>query len=204
VSNFHPRTLVLIGVLVTVTVFLLILAVWLSGGKKTGPAVTRQTEEKTVVEKTATVYFLPETLNLSQSTTSSATVDIYADSGRGSITGVQAGIDYDPTVITNVNLLPPDDQTSLFGPAGSYNTLFTDTKTPGKISFAIGILPNGNPAKGKGSIGKITFTVNKSKPSTEILFNTETVVTTQNVKESVLDYTTSITIQLQSVAATSE
>lgn len=199
--NFHPKTLVLIAVLITITVVLVGAAIFISGNKGTGPAVTQQAVP-TPVEKTALVYFSPDSLNLSQGTTS-ASVDIFADSGKGSITGVQTEIEYDPTVVTNVRVLPPDDATSLFGPAGSYNTLFTDVTTPGKVSFALGILPNGTPAKGIGSVGKISFNVLKTKPLTELLFTTETLVTSPESQESVLDYTTPLTIQLQSTAATS-
>lgn len=194
-GNFHPRTLVLIGVLVTISVILVGIAVWTNGGKTNLPAVTQKIAPVTV-EKTAVVFFSSESLDLSQGS-SSATVDVFANSGKGSITGVQAEIEYDPTVVTNLRILPPDDSTSLFGPVGSYNTLFTDTKTPGKASFALGILPNGTPATGKGSVGKISFNVLRNKPSTEIIFGKETIVTSREIQESVLDYTTPLTIQLQ-------
>lgn len=200
-SNFHPKTLVLIGILITITVVLVGTALSLNTSKTKGPAVTQRVILPSV-KKTALVYFSPNSLNLSQGT-ASATVDVYADSGKESITGVQADIQYDPTVITNVRVLPPDNTMSLFGPTGSYNTLFTDTKTPGKISFAVGILPNGSPASGKGSVGKITFRVLRSKPTTEVLFTNDTIVTSPNAQESVLDHTTPLTVQLQSVAITS-
>lgn len=200
-SNFHPRTLVLIGVLVTVVVVLLGASIWNATKKGSGPALTQQnTVDK--VEKTAIVYFSPESMDLS-SGTSSATVDVNVNSGKGKITAVQAEIQYDPTVIRNVRVLPPDDQNSLFGVAGSYTTLFNDTQTPGKISFALGILPTGNPVSGTGSVGKISFNVLRSKPFAEFMFTNETVVTSSKTQESILDYTTPLTIKLQSTPASS-
>lgn len=194
--NIPGKTLILIAVLITITVALLALAIW-SGGKNSGPAITAITPTPTIT-KTATISFSTPVLDLSLPSSSSATVDIIADTKSAQISGAQVEMTYDPTVITNVKLLPPATSTSLFGPVGNYLTLFSDTKTPGKASFAVAIQPTGNAVSGAGSIGQISFSVIKGvKPQVQIIFGTGTIVTAKGIQTSVLNSTTPLTIKLQ-------
>lgn len=195
VKNIPGKTLILIGALITLTVVLLGIAIW-AGGKSGKSAVT--IAPTPTVVKTATISFAPNILDLSLPTTSSATVDMVTSTGVNPITGVQVDVVYDPTVITNVKLLPPVAASSLFGPAGNYITLFSDTKILGKVSFAVAINPTGTPVTGTGSIGQITFTVIKNlKPQTQMIFGAGTIVTSKAVQTSVLNTTTPLTIKLQ-------
>lgn len=188
------KTLILIGFLITLTVVLLGLAIFASGNKKS--ATTQIVPSPTVI-KTASIAFMPSALDISLPTTSSATVDIVANTNGAPITGAQVEVKYDPTVITNVKLLPPT-ATSLFGAVGNYVTLFSDAKALGKASFAVAIQPNGTPVNGTGSIGQISFTVIKNlKPETQMIFGTGTVVTSKTTQSSVLESTTPLTIKLQ-------
>lgn len=195
--NIPTKTLILIGVLITVAVFLLALAVSLSGGKRAVTVTNLSAPTPTSVEKTATVSFSPTILDLSKVGSTSAAVNVMAAAGKTPVTGVQVEILYDPTVITSVKMLPPDLTNSLFGEATNYITLFTDTKTPGKFMTAVAINLSGTPVSGMGSIGKLSFTVVKSMPQTQISFGKKTIVTARTTQESILNFTTPLTIKLQ-------
>lgn len=194
--NIPGKTLVLIAILITLTVVLLGIAISIGRKSATRQVVTLSPTPQ-MVEKTAEIYFSPSSLDLSVGS-SSATVDIIANTGKSPVTGVQVDISYNPSLISNVRVLPPDDNLSLFGPASSYTTLFTDTKTPGKVSFALGINPTDSPKTGKGSVGKISFSVVKgATPTAELSFGEGTIVTSKETQESILDSTFPLTIKLR-------
>lgn len=194
--NLPKKTLILIAVLVTIAVFLLAVAISMTGGNRAVTVTNNSTTPTPEVEKTATVAFSPASLDLTVPGASSV-VDIMATSGKTPVTGVQAEITYDPTVISNVKLLPPDANNSLFGDSSSYINLFQDNKTPGSFIFAVAINLDGKPINGTGSVGKISFTVNKTKPSTQISFGPKTLVTAKTTQQSILNSTNPLTIKLQ-------
>lgn len=197
-KNIPGKTLILIGALITLTVVLLGTAIWSGGAQKKSTTTTIPSTVTPKVEKTATISFSPSFLDLSLPTDFSTTVDIIASTMNAPITGAQAEVTYDPTVITNVKLLPPDASSSLFGPSGNYITLFSDTKTPGKASFAIAINPTGSAVIGVGSIGQISFSVIKDEKSqTQMTFGSKTIVTSKTTQSSVLNATSPLTIKLQ-------
>ncbi len=195
--NIPPKTLVLIGILVTLAVVLLGIAIKLSGTPQNLiPGTTTQTPTPTVA-KTASVTFSPSTLSLNPAS-NSGTVDIIVDTGNSPITGAQIEITYDPEVITNVEVQDPEASNSLLGTPGSYTNLFTDVTTPGKIVFARAISLSGQEANGTGSVGKISFTATPgTNPTTQLTFGPETAVTTLTTTESILNTTTPLTITLQ-------
>lgn len=197
-SGIPGKTLILISFLVTLTVALLGLSIWL--GSQNKPAVTVATVTPTpTVMKTASVSFSPAALDLSNITTPSATVDIFVETAGTPITGAQAELLYDPKLITNVKILPSDPTNSIFGnnPA-SHMTLFTDTSTPGKLIFAEVISTNGTPVNGTGSIGKLVFSVVKgTSASASIIFGKETKVTTNTTQGSILKETRPLIITLR-------
>ncbi len=195
--NVHPKTLILIGVLVTLAVVLLGVAIRLSGTPNNTIPGTTQITPTVSVEKTASVAFSPTTLNLPAASTSGS-VEVIVTTGNNSITGAQVEINYDPTVIQNVEVEAPDVTNSLLGAPGTYTNLFTDTTTPGKIVFARAIGLSGQEVNGTGSIGKISFTVVRgTQAATELTFGTETAVTTTKTTESILNTTTPLVITLQ-------
>lgn len=190
--NIHPRTLVLIGILVTLAVVLLGVAIKLTGTEKRfmpGPKIT----PTPTIEKTAEITFSPSTLDLAAST--SGSVEVMVTTGKNPITGAQVQILYDPTVITNVELAPPAAN-SLMGPPGSYTNLFTDD-TPGSLTYAVAINPSSPEVSGTGSIGTISFTVLKTKPETQFTFGKSTAVTSTASMNSILNTTTPLVIKLQ-------
>lgn len=195
-KKFSPRTFILIGVLAAIAIVLIIVAIRMNASQpQQQTPETGMTEPTPTIEKTASIMFSPASLDLATST--SATVDIIVTVGNTPVTAVQSEIIYDPKTITNVKLLPPENA-SLFGPANSYITLFTDEDpVNGTLEFAIGIQPTGNPVVGSGSIGRLSFSVIKNAPTTQISFGPKTVVTVANVDESVLNTTTPLTLILQ-------
>lgn len=196
--NIHPKTLILIGILVTLAVVLLGIAIRLSGtSQNTTIPGTTQVQPTMAVEKTATIAFSPETLTMSPASTSGS-VDVLVTTGSNPITGAQVEITYDPEVITNVEVENPDTSNSLLGAPGTYTNLFTDIETPGKIVFARAIGLTSKEVSGTGSIGKISFTIIPgAQPTTQMTFGPETAVTTTATTESILNTTTPLTITLQ-------
>lgn len=193
VRNIHPRTLVLIGILITLAIVLLGIAIKLSGGnpKNLLPGTIKPTP---TIEKTASVTFSPTTIDVASG---SGTAEIIATTGKNPITGVQIELLYDPTVITNIKLTPPDATNSLFGAPGTYTNLFTDNK-PGDLTFAVAISLNAQNVTGSGSVGTITFnTIPGSKTETQITLGPKTIVTSTATAGSILNTATPLTIKLQ-------
>ncbi len=196
--NLPRNTLILIAVLITIAVFLLAIAISMSGGKRAVTVTNTSVTPTIAVEKTASVSFSPASLDLSSTGTSSAVIDIMASSGKTPVTGVQVEITYDPAVVSNVKMLPPNVNESLFGDSSSYITLFTDSKTPGSFVYALAINLDGTPKSGAGSVGKISFNVNRTKPNTQISFGPKTLVTAKTTQQSVLNpSSTPLTIKLK-------
>lgn len=196
--NLPRKTLVLIGVLATLAILLLIIAIKVGNSPQTIPKLVGTTPTP-AVEKSATVAFSPSFIDLSSGTTSAVTVDIVATSGKQSLTGVQVNLVYDPKVVTNIQLLPPDPVTSLFGPIGTYANLFTDNKTgSGALTFAIAINPTQNPVTGTGSVGRLSFSVLRGADAqTAITFGSKTAVTTAGIQQSILLSSTPLTVKIQ-------
>lgn len=193
--NVPKKTLILIAVLITITVFLLGLAISLSNQRQ-AVTVTASVTPTPSVEKTANIAFSPASLDLS-SGSSSAVVSLMVDTGKVPVTGVQIELVYDPAVITDLKLLPADTTNSLFGEPGSYMNLFTDSRTPGDITYAIAINPTGNPIGGTGSVGKISFNVVKGKPTAQISFGKKTIVTARTTQQSILNLANPLNIKLK-------
>lgn len=196
--NIPGKTLVLICVLITLTVVLVGIAVWVSGKKQYTALTTTQTPTPTIT-KTATIAFSPASLDMTGVASSTASVDLIAASNGTPISGAQVELQYDPKVITNVKVLPPDAANSLFGAPANYFQLFADTKTPGDITYAIAIQPAGQPANGTGSIGKVTFSVVKdgATPNAAISFGKGTIITTKGTKGSVLNSAIPLAVRLK-------
>lgn len=206
-KRFSPRTLILIVVLAIVAIILIFFALNMNSNAPAQTPGGNNTETgaqpTSSVEKTATIAFSPTSVDLATST--SATVDIIVTAGNTPITGAQVEINFDPTVVRNPRILPPDTTNSLFGTATSFIELFNEVDPKdGTINYAIGIQPTGNPVVGAGSIGKLTFTVVRGNtPSSQISFGEGTAVTISGADESVLNTTTPLTITLQSGADSS-
>lgn len=197
--NIPGKTLLLIGGLITLTVILMGVAIWTASKSPQKPATVANVPAPTpTVVKTAVLSFSPASLNMTTATTPSASIDVMVDTMGTPITGAQFEIDYDPTAITNVTFSAPDATNSLLGPVGNYRTLFVDSNTPGKIVVAQAVSETATPVNGTGSVGKLSFTVVKGvKPTTQLQFGKESIVTSDQTSSSILKSTTPLSITLQ-------
>lgn len=194
--NLPGRTLTLIGILVVVALILVGLAIRNSKTKYTLP--TAQVTPAPTIAKTASVEFSPSALAVTAATASLQTVDIVANTGENPASGVQVDITYDPKAITNVQLLAPNPNSSLFGTAGSYATLFKNLNpTAGTVFYAVAINPGGAQANGTGSVGQLQFSLVPGVKTAQISFGAKTLVTRAGILDSVLSKITPLIISVQ-------
>ena len=189
------KTTILILILAVVTAVLVYLAV--TEGQKQGISQTTTAPTQKVVAKTSKVFFSPQTVDLSSANASnSSTADLVVDTGNDNIAGVQAELQYDPKVLTNVKLIPAADATGFFGPTAV--VLFNDVNpTTGRISYAIAINAGQATKKGVGKIATLSFSKTyTATPSTTITFLDKTLVTKLGENESVLKGTAPLTVIL--------
>ena len=191
------KTTILILILATVTGILLFLAV--SEGKRGKAPQTTIVPTKKEVPKTATVFFSPQTIDLSSGTaTPTSSVDILVDTGNQEIVGVQIEAQYDPKSLSNLKLTPGNDATSFFGPnvAILFNEVNQET---GRISFAIAIQPQEKTRKGIGRIASLSFAkaFNAQGTATVSLLD-KTIVTILGEEESILKEALPLNIILSS------
>lgn len=120
------------------------------------------------------------------------TVDIVVNTMGDNTTAAQAEIAYDPKVVRNIVVT----QGGFYdNPIVLFNTV--DQKN-GRISYAIGIKPQGQPKKGTGTIATITYTVAPgASGSTTFTLLPKTKVTAEGVPQSVLKTANSVTVPLQ-------
>lgn len=151
---------------------------------------------KSTLVKTATLSFSVPALNLSLNDKAPYTIDLILDSGNASVSGVQAEIKYNPSVISLAKITPATD--SLFGP-NVVNLINDIDPVNGAAVFAIGIPPGGTAKNGSGKIATITFNVlSTATPSTEIKLLDTSIVTKPGEKKSILKATMGATINFSS------
>lgn len=187
------KTTILIAVLAVVTVILLFFAV--TSGQKTPNEIFKPPQQTKKVAKTATVFFRPQNVDLSTSTT--ATVDVMVDSGPSEISGVQVEAEFDPSVISSVTLTPAADQSSFFGP-GAVILLNEIKTTTGRVSYATAIDAGQAAKRGVGKIAGLTIQKAPGAQGTSTTINLldSTAVTVLGESESVLKNATPLTITL--------
>jgi hypothetical protein len=118
------------------------------------------------------------------------TYDVKINSGTNTVNAVQLDLAYDPSVLTNVTIIPG---TFFTNPSQLVNDL--DTKN-GRISYALGIQPKDKGIKGAGVVAEIMFQFQPTATvsSTTIKFLPKTLVAGQGVNPSVLKSATDATI----------
>jgi len=197
------RTIMLIGIIGLIAV-ILVIAAFVQMTKKPAPIENptnppknenSQKLEATPVEKTVSFSFSPQ--EVTSSSFPKTKVDIIVDTGGESIMGVQVELEYDPTKITQVALVP-SSVNSLFGTSGQelINNIRAEA---GRVSYALVINPSANEVKGIGSVGTLEFqSVNGTTGTTEIKFLEKSLATSLRSRISVLKATTPLTITLSS------
>ena len=109
---------------------------------------------------------------------------IIIQTGKNLVTGVQLELSYDPEIITNVSI----QQGSFFlKPVVLLNNI---DKENGRISYALGINPQDSGKKGEDIVATLNFKTNVLSPTaTTISFLPKTLVTAEDVEQSVLKST---------------
>lgn len=182
------KTIALIFVLATCTVFLLVLAL-----RTPGPAV-----EKVTIVPTPTPY-AQSILSFEQFTSSTPSantrikmVAVNLDTVVNPVGAVQLEIGFDPSV-----LMITDITAGTFFP--NPVQLVKDIDTPnGRISYAIGLPPHQLPLRGKGTIAIISYQVlsTATASATTLTFMPKTQIAAIGVAQSVLKTATPLTLSL--------
>lgn len=189
------RTIALISIIGIIAILLVIAAFIQMTRDGSGGATTvneTPTQETTGEDlKKASLSFIPSSVSASAA---ASQVEIVADTGGLGVTGVQVELEYDPTKISNVQLVPAPN--SLFGTNGQVLIEELRPET-GRISYAVVISPSAEEVKGIGSIIGLSFTaVPGATGTTEIKFLEKSLVTVFGASESVLKGTVPLTITL--------
>jgi len=197
-KHFSRRTLLLIVGLIAITGLLIYLAVQ-------PPQLNKTTQ---ITPTKAPVAFT--TLSLQPISSSSAKqINVTIDTHQNTVTGVQLEIAYDPTVLTNVAIIPGD-----FFPQ-SFELIKNIDTTNGRISYALAIPPTGKAKMGQGTIAIISYSILPnplagstgspqagSGSTTTLSFLPKTQVSQLGTIESVLKSTSSYTLQLSKPTST--
>lgn len=179
------KTFGLIIILVIVTGFLLAIA---TNNPKPAPVTNAPVKKLPVVTPVehSSLSLSPNPLSLSSP---SATIDVNIDSGINDATAVQIELSYDPKMITITDIKPG----SFF--ENPLVLLKNINPQQGKLTYAVGISPSGNPKKGIGEVAVISFITNMTPgQKTELKTLPKTMVTASGVAISVLKQATGATI----------
>lgn len=197
------KTTILIVILAIITGVLIFVAVRSDQSLVTDEITGTAARPTPVVTKPfASLSFSPSIIDASKGL-ATGKVDIILDSKGQKVAGAQVELSYDPNVLTNLSLNPlvPNQ---LFGSNPTVLISSVD-KTQGRISYAITISSNDTEKIGKGSIGSISFTLNKfaGTQATQIAFLSKSAVTTLDPRSgSVLSSSTPLKILLTAPATT--
>lgn len=197
--DMRPKVLLFIIILAAVTAVLVFFAVRTT--RKPVEEEPRPTGAVyTPAPKTTTVYFDPQSLDLTTTTASASSVDLVVDTSSDKISGVQVDLYFDPDVITDIAIIPPSDQESFLGTSAQYRVLINELNLEeGVLSYTVAHNPRVAPVTGIGKIGTVTFSVDRNvlQSSTQITFGERSSVSKIGVYDTVLKNTTPLTIKLR-------
>jgi hypothetical protein len=195
------KTTILIVILALITGILIFLAV---RSDKTQNFINDNFQKATptvaVVKPYANLSFSPPVVSLANGQVNQ-TVNITLDTAGKPVSAAQVELTYDPKVITNVKLNPPQIN-PLFGPNPVVLINSVDP-SQGRISYAVGISASDDEKVGNGAIATLTFTINKfaGVPTSQIAFLPKSAVTTLSTQGSVLNTSTPLQITLTTPSA---
>lgn len=180
---FKNKTPLLVLFLLLITGILVYMA--LSPQKSSGPSVQNvspQAQANTTLSMSAKPYLSEEEMSTSSAKT--YLLDVNADTGENSITGVQIELSYTPVYLNVIDIIPGD---FINEPVTVLKKIDTSA---GTISYAIATPLGAKGVKGKGIVAKIKF-ASPANLSDEITFSFsgKTVVTTDATSDDVLKET---------------
>lgn len=189
--HMSKRTLALIVILTVITGALLVLALS-SQKQQKAPSPIVNNNTPTPIESPATAM-LSLSQNTTMSTSASKALNLDVDGGGSKVTGVQVEISYDPKVLTNVSITPGS---YIENPVVLFNSV---DKKNGRISYAVGITPTGNPVTGTGTAAIIKYSVlpGVTINTTTLHFLSKTIVAAEGVNGSILKSASDMTISLK-------
>lgn len=192
------KTTILIIILAVITAALIVVAITSETTQKLLPLPNNNNEQaqQTTEAPTPQASLLFEPSGLTVSNNQLQTVNIGINTSNMGAFGAQVELQYDPRVITNVNITP--SQNNFFG---TNPTVILDTvdQSQGRASFAISTDLNGSDKTGTGSFATLTFNANPfaGVASTQITFLPKSTVTSLQYPDySLLKDTTSLSISL--------
>lgn len=181
------KTLALLVGLVLVTVILFIVA--LQTGKnqplKTEDANMQAAPAEEIVHTVLSLS--PELVEISSGRQGS--VDVLMDPSGNEVTGIQLELLYDPTMVSNVKVVP--------GPAFPNPNVLIDNNNPqtGRYTYAYGVRPNQPTLTKQGVIAKITFTARGTAGrQSQFILHPTTIVTAVGIDSNVLKEATGATV----------
>lgn len=192
------KTLALITGLVLVTVILFVVALR-AGQQQNAPSTPQPTQSAVQPEPTTPAFTVlalsPNPLTVASGQQGRAEVTI--DTDQNDVTAVQLELGYDPTILSNVKVVP--------GALIQNPAVLIDKNDPatGRYTYAFGITPNGTPVKGTGVVATVTFTVKAGQAGkeTQLGLLPTTLVTARGVANSVLKSGTGTVITVSGTGA---
>lgn len=199
------KTTILIAVLLLFTAGLVYIAVQTE--KQVPPEITEETlteEELTdlipTISPQTQISFNPAVLNTFDVPSNQYSVDVNVNTNNQAISGIQLELSYDPAILTNVEIVPSEN--NLFGenPAVLINSVDSDL---GRISYAIALGGlTQEEVSGNGSIATVTFNANASlAESTQITILPKTTVRSLRSTNSLLQNSLPLSIVFSTPSA---
>ena len=194
-KSMPKKTLILIIGLVVVTIILFVIAVQ-TGKQKTTQNMEGQTQTNTTPTPDVAHTVLSMSPNPAQVAAGKVgTVDVMIDPSDNQVTAVQLEVLYDPSMVSNVKIIPG----ALF-PNAAVLLNKNNVKT-GRYTFAYGIQPNQNPITMQGVAATITFTARGAMgQQSEIILQPTSLVTSRGIATSVLKEGSGTTVVISSGA----
>lgn len=192
-KSMPKKTLFLIIGLVVITVILFIIALQTGKNQPQGTDQVKIQATPTPDVAHTVLAMSPNPIQVASGRTGS--VDVTIDPSDNRVTAVQLELLYDPTVISNVKVVP--------GPLFPNAAVLIDDNNPteGTYTFAYGIQPSQEPVISQGVAATITFTARGALgKQAQILLQAESLVTARGVPNSVLKTGTGTTVVISSPA----
>ena len=172
------RTLLLIFALFVITSVLLVVALYKPMPQPLVPQTITPVQKQPDAQ--TTLSFSEPSFTISSTSARTYSVPINISTGENKVTAVQLELQYDPKLLTNVEVVP--------GPffTNPIPLLEQIDQTTGRISYAFGISPSDEGISGTGIVATLTFRASASSQQTGIVFLPKTLVTAEGVSQSVL------------------
>lgn len=166
-----------------ITILILITAVLIFASVTTKQPTTPEPIATQSTRQYATLSFSPENLTITPTDTGTQSVDIILDTGGKEVFGAQIELQFDPNVISNIEITKP--ASSFFG-ENSTELINKVSSETGLGTYAIVLSASESEKIGKGPIATVKFQVNSAYKATDITILPISSVTSLTSDGSVL------------------